>query len=157
HNSATVALVVSQTLQSLTVNDNSRVNFASGQKNIHLGNLSIDPAATVDVNDGRLEIDNAAIFGTIRSYIKSARNSGSSGPWSGAGLTSSTVAANSGDVALAAVVSGSTIIVRPALIGDLNLDNSVSISDFIDLAANFNAPGVWASGDLNYDDQTTIS
>src|SRR5207237_8802709 len=65
--------------------------------------------------------------------------------------------ANAGDLSLAAILSGGTIIIRPALIGDLNLDDSVSISDFIDLAANFNASGVWATGDLNYDDQTTIS
>jgi len=85
------------------------------------------------------------------------RNNGLSGLWSGSGLTSSLVAADSGKLGLAAVLGGSKVIVRPALIGDLNLDNQVSISDFIDLAANFDAAGVWASGDLNYDDITTIS
>src|SRR6185436_3314386 len=42
--------------------------------------------------------------------------------------------------------------------GDLNRDRSVTISDFIDLAANFNAPvTLWSKGDLNYDGTVTIS
>jgi hypothetical protein len=39
----------------------------------------------------------------------------------------------------------------------LNLDKNVSISDFIDLSANFNTAGGWRQGDLNYDKQVTIS
>jgi hypothetical protein len=50
------------------------------------------------------------------------------------------------------------LLVRPAATGDLNLDGSVSISDFIDLASNFGATGAsWAEGDLNYDGAVTIS
>jgi hypothetical protein len=157
HNSAIVSLVNSQTLQSLSVLNTARVNFAPGQKNVHVNNLLIDPTASVDVNDGRLDIDNPAAFSTIRSYIRNARNNGLNGMWSGTGLTSSYVAAHFGDLSLASVLNGGTIVVRPALIGDLNLDGQVSISDFIDLAANFNASGGWATGDLNYDDFTTIS
>jgi parallel beta-helix repeat protein len=157
HNSALVSLVNSQTLQSLGVTDTSRINFASGQKIVHVNNLALDPGALVDVNDGRLEVENGGIFSTIRSYIRDGRNNGSSGIWSGNGITSSIVAADSGNLSLAAVLSGSTIVIQPALIGDLNLDGQVSISDFIDLAANFNASGIWANGDLNYDDVTTIS
>src|SRR5207245_9999101 len=100
---------------------------------------------------------NAAIFSAIRSYIRNARNHGSGGSWSGNGLGSSYVAANSANLAVASVLNGGTIHIEPALIGDLNLDHQVSISDFIDLAANFNGSGVWATGDLNYDDSTTIS
>src|SRR6185436_9970919 len=45
----------------------------------------------------------------------------------------------------------------PALIGDLNLDRQVTISDFIDLAAHFNSAGTWKDGDLNGDFKVTIS
>jgi hypothetical protein len=51
-------------------------------------------------------------------------------------------------------------MVRPTRVGDLNLDGSVTISDFIDLASNFNAsgPGItWQEGDLNGDQAVTIS
>ncbi|HEV8378049.1 MAG TPA: hypothetical protein VGP99_04310, partial [Tepidisphaeraceae bacterium] len=42
--------------------------------------------------------------------------------------------------------------------GDLNRDRQVSISDFIDLAANFGkTTTLWSDGDLNYDGEVTIS
>src|SRR5882672_9373188 len=49
---------------------------------------------------------------------------------------------------------------RPTRIGDLNLDGSVTIADFIDLASHFNASGpnvTWQEGDLNYDNAVTIA
>jgi len=50
------------------------------------------------------------------------------------------------------------ILIRPTRVGDLNLDGSVTISDFIDLASNFNGVNkTWQEGDLNYDGQVTIS
>jgi fibronectin-binding autotransporter adhesin len=51
-------------------------------------------------------------------------------------------------------------MVRATRIGDLNLDGSVTISDFIDLASNFNSSGAgvtWQEGDLNGDSAVTIS
>jgi hypothetical protein len=42
--------------------------------------------------------------------------------------------------------------------GDLNLDGTVTISDFIDLASHFNSTNAtWQEGDLNYDGAVTIS
>ena len=52
------------------------------------------------------------------------------------------------------------VMVRTTRIGDLNLDGAVTISDFIDLASNFNTsnPGLtWQEGDLNGDHAVTIS
>jgi hypothetical protein len=49
---------------------------------------------------------------------------------------------------------------RPALAGDLNLDGTVTIADFITLASNFNASGIpigWQEGDVNYDGRVTIA
>jgi hypothetical protein len=45
----------------------------------------------------------------------------------------------------------------PALIGDLNFDRRVTISDFINLASHFNGFGTWVDGDLNGDFRVTIS
>src|SRR5439155_8307551 len=46
------------------------------------------------------------------------------------------------------------IFIRLTRIGDVNLDGTVSISDFLDLASNFNSTGkTWQEGDLNYDGQ----
>jgi len=54
---------------------------------------------------------------------------------------------------------GDHIMIRPTRVGDLNLDGVVTISDFIDLASNFNTLGTatWQEGDLNYDHNVTIS
>ena len=54
---------------------------------------------------------------------------------------------------------GNHILIRPTRIGDLNLDGTVSIADFIILASNFNLTGTatWQDGDLNYDRSVTIS
>jgi hypothetical protein len=49
------------------------------------------------------------------------------------------------------------VFIRLTRIGDVNLDGSVTISDFIDLASHFNGAGTWQEGDLNYDGQVTIS
>jgi hypothetical protein len=51
------------------------------------------------------------------------------------------------------------VLIRPTRIGDLNLDGNVTIADFIDLAAHFNAAGpmTWQEGDLNYDGSVTIA
>jgi len=49
------------------------------------------------------------------------------------------------------------VMARATKLGDLNLDGSVTISDFIDLASHFNGAGGWQEGDLNYDGSVTIS
>ncbi|HEV8604857.1 MAG TPA: PQQ-dependent sugar dehydrogenase [Tepidisphaeraceae bacterium] len=51
------------------------------------------------------------------------------------------------------------VLIRPTRIGDLNLEGVVTISDFIDLAANFDKPGTftWQEGDLNGDQAITIA
>ena len=56
-----------------------------------------------------------------------------------------------------ASVDLNSILIRYTVMGDLNLDKTTSISDFIDLSANFNASGGWRQGDLNYDKLVTIS
>ena len=52
------------------------------------------------------------------------------------------------------------VMVRTTRDGDLNLDGSVSISDFLALASNFNTSDAgltWQEGDLNGDHSVTIS
>jgi hypothetical protein len=49
------------------------------------------------------------------------------------------------------------VLVRTTRNGDVNLDGSVTIADFIDLASNFNAEGSWQQGDLNGDGTVSIA
>jgi hypothetical protein len=50
------------------------------------------------------------------------------------------------------------ILLRPTLVGDLNLDGNVTIADFIDLAAHFGQlDKTWQEGDINYDGNVSIA
>jgi hypothetical protein len=52
------------------------------------------------------------------------------------------------------------MLIRSTQIGDLNLDGTVTIADFIDLASNFGHSGpdvTWQQGDLNSDNAVTIA
>jgi autotransporter-associated beta strand protein len=51
------------------------------------------------------------------------------------------------------------VVVRATRVGDVNLDGSVTIADFLGLAGNFNLMGTatWQEGDLNYDRNVTIA
>ncbi|HEV8605228.1 MAG TPA: SpoIID/LytB domain-containing protein [Tepidisphaeraceae bacterium] len=74
----------------------------------------------------------------------------------GDGIVDSSITSHPGS-AIGVAVVGDHVLVRPTRMGDLNLDGSVTISDFIDLASNFNGVGTWQEGDLNYDGSVTIS
>ena len=51
-----------------------------------------------------------------------------------------------------ATVDGTAILLRYTLLGDANLDGSVTSADFVELAQNFGkASPVWCAGDFNYD------
>jgi autotransporter-associated beta strand protein len=72
------------------------------------------------------------------------------------GIVDSNLHANSG---IGIAKRSDHVLVRSTRIGDLNLDGTVTISDFIDLAAHFNQIGTatWEEGDLNYDRSVTIA
>ncbi|HEV8605723.1 MAG TPA: autotransporter-associated beta strand repeat-containing protein [Tepidisphaeraceae bacterium] len=95
----------------------------------------------------------ASLYSGIRNAIAN----------SGDGILDSGLAAHSGSkLGLAQVADAhgdQNIFIRPTRVGDLNLDGTVTISDFIDLASNFNTLGTatWQEGDLNYDGNVTIS
>jgi PEP-CTERM motif len=61
-------------------------------------------------------------------------------------------------LAFATIYHSDHVDVIAALIGDLNLDQQVTISDFIDLSSHFNmTDATWRDGDLNGDGAVTIS
>jgi len=107
----------------------------------------------------------------VQNFIKSAHDG--SPTWTGAGLTSSFAAASPSSRAVGYMLNGAggityatfdgqpvdlnSILIRYTAVGDLNLDKTVSISDFIDLFSHFNQVAGWREGDLNYDKQVSIS
>jgi hypothetical protein len=136
--------------------------------------LAIFPGSTLDIGNGSFAINYGNTtdpLTTIRGYLQSGYNGGL---WTGTGLTSSRVQAdianaiiNGGGVygigyvdgavdnqAANAVVkaTGNQIVVAPALVGDANLDGSVSFIDLGIVAQNLGSiNGDWSHGDFNYD------
>lgn len=129
-------------------------------------------AGQLDLTDNGLIIDYAAgssSFAEVSALIVAGRNDGN---WTGAGITSSTAAANASVTAVgfaeAAAIGATTffgttvdadaILVRYTRLGDADLSGTTNISDFARLAANFNGlETTWATGDFNFDGTTDIS
>jgi hypothetical protein len=110
-------------------------------------NASAPIAGVVDLTDnsGHFGSD----FATMRQYIGSAYNGGA---WNGQGLTSSTAAATASSAHKTALGYDPSGFVTYTLMGDVNLDKKVDLTDFTYLAANFNRTNTnWYTGDFNYD------
>jgi hypothetical protein len=169
------------TISELTGNGNLNVasgttQLPAGHGVSSLASLIIAPGATLDITKGNtLAITYGAAAdpsGTIRGYLKTASNGGI---WTGPGLTSSAVAAevahviavhtggvygigyvdggvdtNQASNALFKAV-GNQIVYAPALIGDSNLDGSVTFIDLGIVAQNLGKNTDWNHGDFNYD------
>ena len=97
--------------------------------------------------------DLAGAKAALSLAIRNANVAGASNPEDG--IIDSGLHANTG---IGIAIVGDHVTIRPTRVGDLNLDGAVTISDFIDLASNFNAVGkTWQEGDLNNDGNVTIS
>jgi hypothetical protein len=126
----------------------------------HIGALQL-------VGTGMLNAANRALYinygtgsdpiSTIAGYLKTGYNHGA---WNGAGIFSTSAAANSGytlgyadgaDGVVSGLSSGQ-IEIKYTLYGDINLDGAVNGTDFSLLAADFGQSVTgWDRGDLNFD------
>ena len=142
-----------QHISSLSIHNTGRVLLSGAF--LHVGSLNILDNSYLAA-DGPVILDSPGVI-TITNLIKS-NNILSSGDISNrrlaaisnAGPLYTTFGGESG-------LTGNEVLVLYTLIGDLNLDKTVSISDFIDLASHFNGSGTWREGDINYDGLITIS
>ena len=140
-----VILRASQNLKELTVAyaapGTQTLDLASGPNTAEL--------YTVTVYSSNLAATKAALW----NAIKNANVAGAADRFDG--IIDSNLHPGSG-VGIAKI--GDHIYIRSTRIGDVNLDGVVTISDFIDLASNFNGTNkTWQEGDLNYDGAVTIS
>jgi hypothetical protein len=115
---------------------------------LHLEALTLAPATTFDLTTRDLVIANANL-GAITALIASARNTGSSGLWSGPGLTTSSATAVSG-LGVGAQAGGG-VLVKFTYTGDADLNGKVDILDFfaIDRGRAMRLGG-WGNGDFDY-------
>lgn len=125
---------------------------------------------------GTFDLTNNTLFtGTDSATLRAVLSSGhAGGAWTGRGVTSSTAAAttvtgigyaqvsevfNASQIMIDGLfVAGTSNMLRYTLYGDANLDYTVDIGDFANLAASFNLTNsTWSRGDFNYDAVTNIT
>ncbi|HEV8605325.1 MAG TPA: ELWxxDGT repeat protein, partial [Tepidisphaeraceae bacterium] len=116
----------------------------------HIKQLTLLDSATLDLGNASLFVSAPQpqqTLTSIRALIEAGR------------IFSSTAQADTRlGIGYAFDPASGSVKVMQALLGDLNLDATVSISDFIDLASHFGQTSPnWSDGDLNYDDQVSIA
>ena len=118
----------------------------------------------LDLNDNALILHatpqtRLSMLNTVEGYIRSAYGA-TAQHWQGNGITSLQAYSNLNQAVgvilnsrystfAGQAVDENTIIAALTLIGDLNLDKTVSIADFIDLSSQFGQSGGWQQGDLD--------
>jgi autotransporter-associated beta strand protein len=131
-----------------------QLNFSSGAATV--SSLTLEPNATLDVNNDELVIDYGSQvdpIATIASDIKSGFNGGH---WNGPGIISTAAQSKTNGLSygvgwadgadgVVAHLSSGQIELKYTLLGDANLDGTVNGSDFSILAANF------GTGHTNWD------
>ena len=189
---ATFEAAAPQQVRSLTIDAGGQAIVSVGTLKVGNGSsatpLAIVTAAPTGAGaGGKLDLVGQAIvvqptvnakgdtLDSVRSLIASGFNAGH---WDGAGITSSTAAADARraigyalatevrDISpggqsqfLGQSVDDASVVARVTLAGDANLDGAVDFNDLVALAQNYNtaapAPGsgqsAWVHGDFNYD------
>jgi len=172
---ATLVMNASQHLAGLKIQSSGRATLAANGSRV-LVTSQVDATGKLDLTDNRLIVQATAdnrqqVLASVQTYIRNAFNT-SPIRWQGNGITSSTAAANAAravgvllnsshgttyETFAGEGVNENSVLVAYTVVGDLNLDRAVSISDFITLASHFGSAGGWGEGDVNYDGQVTIS
>jgi hypothetical protein len=148
-----LTFAVSQHLSSLGVADSSAAKVAPSASFLRVGSLQL--FGTLDLTDNALIFDGGnldSVTGMIQSNtLLSSSNIANRRLGAIRNIGRTSFAGESG-------LDGDEILVLYTLIGDVNLDQQVSIADFIVLASHFNqTPATWGDGDLNYDGAVTIA
>lgn len=163
----------------VSVSGGATLRLASGASSLlRTGALSLAGGATLDLTDGKLIVDapaasKNAVLTQMSAWIAAAR---AGGAWTGAGLTSSTAAANaqrttgvgimlndsgSGAAILGQfggqTVTADSILVRYSYVGDADLDGAVDADDFFLIDAGYLAAATtYRRGNFNYDARIDI-
>jgi hypothetical protein len=158
-NSTNIQFATSQHLASLVLNDDATANVVAGTSNVLLThNLSIAPAANLDLADGSLilaatPVEHTAALASVTGWIKAGRNGGA---WNGHGITSSTAAAEPNKLTGFAItlndkgagtplytsfngeiVDANSILVKYTYNGDADLSGKIDADDYFQIDNGF--------------------
>lgn len=170
-NAASLTFNTTQSLGALELAGASRVNVVAGTAStLMVGTLQLDAdnGATLDLANNSLMLASTP-QATVEAFVKRARNGGT---WDGAGLTSSTAAAEATPrVRTLAVLSGSEylalhgenatfnlyavtpsdVLVKYTFYGDTDLNDVVDFDDYARIDGGFNNGLTgWLNGDFDY-------
>ena len=143
----------------LEIREGGRVTLDVGTEQTPLAGLELLGSGTLDVTTGSvLLLAGSYDLGSVRGLIETAR---SDGAWSGAGITSGSLAAEAfRGIGYAEQPDGS-LVVGYSAVGDATMDGSVNIQDLVKMVASgkYGSEGTvaqWWEGDFNYDGRFDI-
>ena len=166
--SASARFNTNQDLQSLNISTGGTMLLETGKRLIDTVSATIN--GRLNLTDGGFIDRGPANEATYRTLLTSGY---AGGTWNGpqASIISSTASGAATNDALGygtaaatglanffgSAVAGTDLLIRYTLYGDNNLDGTVGLGDFANLAANFNVAGTnWVRGNYNYDLATDI-
>lgn len=148
-------------LGSLRLAGSARLRLATAGRVFRLSSLSIKDTASLDLADNALLLQatpatRQALLDQLNALLRSGRNAGL---WNGAGLISSSAAANplASPAAILNPNAPDSILVQYALLGDTDLNGHIDATDYFRLnRAEAKAAAGWGNGDFNYDNSITL-
>jgi hypothetical protein len=163
-----VTLNASQHLGALTIDNGALVTMAAnGDRFLRTDALQIYFGGELDLNDNDLLLDYSGIsssyYNAVRFYIKTGRDTGTSG------ITSTTGAASGKQIHapvdnaiynkalwMGQEIDSSTVIAKYTYYGDANLDGKVTGDDYVAIDSNLGRTNAqWIHGDFNFDGITS--
>ncbi|HEX8522882.1 MAG TPA: hypothetical protein VF669_11535 [Tepidisphaeraceae bacterium] len=175
---ASLAIGSAQRLAGLTLNGTATAVMSSGGNLLHLNNLSIAPAAALDLKNNNMVVENgnfAAIYSLVFQGYRDSADSAATGIISTTGQTMDghpilatfdNAVLNSGNWPFGgqSVVGANAVLCQFAYIGDADLNGMVTPDDYGAIDSNLGShPGDgassggmnWFAGDWNFDGDIT--
>lgn len=166
---AQARIVNNQDLANLNIGTGGSLSYDPGKLLLDTTNANI--AGRMNINDGgyiergpaseptyRTLLTSGFAGGTWNGPAASIISSAAAGGASNDGVGYSTALQAGAATFFGAAVGASDMLIRYTFNGDNNLDGTVNITDFANLAANFNVANTnWSRGNYNYDLVTDIS
>jgi hypothetical protein len=171
--SAAAIFEAAEQLASLSIGAGGRATLSSGgAATLRTGAITITVSGRLDITDNAVIVDytGTSPLAAIRGLVTSGYNGAG---WSGNGITSSIAAAtaqravgyseaNAVFSSFPATFAGQSVdetavLLRFTRYGDANLDQTVNLTDFNRLAANFATGTLWSQGNFNFDATVNLS